>query len=423
MPSVGGTGNLFPACGNQTNPETDAVDSQGAGQAIAVTFLSILTTLNPETGAPPDLAAEQLSALAVALTETDVPTAGLLPASEKDSSADPLQSSLAVAITQCFVIPIQDAAPIASQATNSNIVSATTNRLPVPADAMSNPGEAVASQVIAAIPLSSPGNVLAVKSSAEPESIGLIVPAMPATDAMPRAAEALPTAPTVATPDLPDIEPERLTPTTFVVDSATEQGPGLTDERSLMVDTASKTADAPTESTDGPSDDSPDVAELPATALQPARSTEVPAKPSVDTTSRTLFVHQVTEHFEARLDQLRQDGRVEVHLNLHPPELGHMQMHLALEDNQLNVHMVVQDDAAKRALDQQLEPLRVHFAQIGVNLGQLDVRRDGDPQASHPESSIDFEEAVEGIRRAGRRRIPAEYAAAASGDGFVDIVA
>ena len=39
----------------------------------------------------------------------------------------------------------------------------------------------------------------------------------------------------------------------------------------------------------------------------------------------------------------------------------------------MNVRMIVQDDAAKCLLEQQQEPLRVRFQEMGVSVGQFDV--------------------------------------------------
>jgi flagellar hook-length control protein FliK len=54
-----------------------------------------------------------------------------------------------------------------------------------------------------------------------------------------------------------------------------------------------------------------------------------------------------------------------------------VQFHLTMDDGHLNVRMLVQDDNAKRVVEQQLEPLRVHLSEMGVSVGQFDVRRDG----------------------------------------------
>ncbi len=84
-------------------------------------------------------------------------------------------------------------------------------------------------------------------------------------------------------------------------------------------------------------------------------------------------------------------------MNLHPPELGHVQLHLALDDGHLSVRFVVQNDGAKSALDHQMEPLRARFAEMGLAMGQFDVRRDGGSKqetAAQPEASVQSAQAA-----------------------------
>ncbi len=88
-------------------------------------------------------------------------------------------------------------------------------------------------------------------------------------------------------------------------------------------------------------------------------------------------VEQIHETIRGRLETLHERGRVDLQLNLHPPELGKLQLNLSIEDNQVNIRMLVHDDIARQIVEQQLEPLRIKFTQMGVQLGQLDVRRDG----------------------------------------------
>jgi flagellar hook-length control protein FliK len=109
---------------------------------------------------------------------------------------------------------------------------------------------------------------------------------------------------------------------------------------------------------------------------------------------------QIRSTFHTHLERLQQYGRVEVQLNLHPPELGRMQLHISMKDNQIDVRMVVQNDAAKQVLDQQAEPLRVHFSEMGISLGQLDVRRDG--QAPFQQPPPDAESAPSSAQGVGR---------------------
>jgi flagellar hook-length control protein FliK len=132
---------------------------------------------------------------------------------------------------------------------------------------------------------------------------------------------------------------------------------------------------------------------------------------------------QIHEQFSAHLPHLREHGRVEMRMDLHPPELGRMRLHLTMQDNELHVRMLVENDGAKRVLDQQIEPLRVRFAEMGVNLGQLDVRRDGgeppQDQAHQAENSAETPLAW----RAGNRHMRNGYVRVVHPDALVDVIA
>jgi hypothetical protein len=89
-------------------------------------------------------------------------------------------------------------------------------------------------------------------------------------------------------------------------------------------------------------------------------------------------LEQIEPHVRASLGTLRQTGQAELLMDLHPPELGHVRLHLAVEDDGLvHVRIVVHTDGAQRVIDQQLDPLRARLEEMGVSVGQFDVRRDG----------------------------------------------
>jgi flagellar hook-length control protein FliK len=123
------------------------------------------------------------------------------------------------------------------------------------------------------------------------------------------------------------------------------------------------------------------------------------------------------------MDQLRQMGRVEARLDLHPPELGRMQLHLAMEDGHMNLRLVVQNDAVKRLMEAQQEPLRVRFADMGVSVGQFDVRRDGgSPNDQRPSSSEPSAQPIQ-AETAGPLRPRKAHARVANPSALVDVVA
>jgi len=132
---------------------------------------------------------------------------------------------------------------------------------------------------------------------------------------------------------------------------------------------------------------------------------------------------QIQNQVTAHMDQLRQMGRVEVQLDLHPPELGRVQLHLAMEDGRLNVRMVVQDDAAKRVMDMQAEPLRVRFSEMGVSVGHFDVRREGgSPNQNQQPASEPSAQAIQTDKN-GPVRLRKAYAQLVNSHALVDVMA
>jgi flagellar hook-length control protein FliK len=88
-------------------------------------------------------------------------------------------------------------------------------------------------------------------------------------------------------------------------------------------------------------------------------------------------VEMLTEGIRARVDGLRQTGRVELHLDLSPPDLGRVRVQMVAHDQEVNVRLLVQDESARHVLTAQVESLRHRLSEVGVLLGHVDVRRDG----------------------------------------------
>jgi flagellar hook-length control protein FliK len=121
-----------------------------------------------------------------------------------------------------------------------------------------------------------------------------------------------------------------------------------------------------------------DSVEATAEPVRDLRAAEHAPAPKIEHPRPTApFAEHVHEQVTEHLSHLRENGHAELHMNLHPPELGRVQLHLDLDSGRLNVRFLVQNDGAKLALDQQVETLRVRFAEMGLSLGQFDVRRDG----------------------------------------------
>ena len=93
------------------------------------------------------------------------------------------------------------------------------------------------------------------------------------------------------------------------------------------------------------------------------------------TNAPTAVVHlarlpaQVAEH----LSRAAQAGRTTVRLRLHPPELGHLEIRLRLNGNDLNVYIETADGAVKELIETQLEELRTALEGRGLHLERLSV--------------------------------------------------
>jgi len=131
-------------------------------------------------------------------------------------------------------------------------------------------------------------------------------------------------------------------------------------------------------------------------------------KPTEAVTLSSLS-ERLPQHIADQMATLQQTGRAEVQMNLHPPELGQIQMHLKFEDGNMHIQMTVQSDNVKRILDQQLEPLRVRMSEMGVGIGQFDVRRD----AGQGQSGVAKDEADDIVIAASNRKRTALSAASA----------
>lgn len=85
----------------------------------------------------------------------------------------------------------------------------------------------------------------------------------------------------------------------------------------------------------------------------------------------------IAEGLRSRLDELRNTGRVDLHLELNPPELGRVRVQLAAHDHQISLQMTVEGDSARHAIENQADALRHRLGELGIALGRFDVRRDG----------------------------------------------
>ena len=153
----------------------------------------------------------------------------------------------------------------------------------------------------------------------------------------------------------------------------------------------------------------------------PRPSFEAQAAPSRAESPRPAppLGEQVRVQIHDNLDQVRQTGRADLRMDLQPPELGKMRLHLTLQDDNLHVRLTVQDEGVKRLLDQQLEPLRVHFAEMGVSIGQFDVRSDGGSAYQNPDQDAGPPTKITKTAPAIRR----SYMVAESSESRIDVFA
>jgi flagellar hook-length control protein FliK len=69
----------------------------------------------------------------------------------------------------------------------------------------------------------------------------------------------------------------------------------------------------------------------------------------------------------------RADGSYRMRLELKPPELGRVELHVELRDGVLSVHMRAEQAHAAEVLHQELGRLREQLANEGVQTGELTV--------------------------------------------------
>jgi len=138
-------------------------------------------------------------------------------------------------------------------------------------------------------------------------------------------------------------------------------------------------------------------------------SHRVPIAPSAESTPRpsehaAANVQVILDGVRGRLEELRQNGQTVMHLQLSPPELGHVRMQLVAHDQQVDVRLVVQNDAARHVLATQAETLRDRLGTLGVALGRFDVRQDGGSPAQQDQPAPEHVPTpVAGSKRGGAR--------------------
>jgi flagellar hook-length control protein FliK len=80
-------------------------------------------------------------------------------------------------------------------------------------------------------------------------------------------------------------------------------------------------------------------------------------------------------------DSLRRPGRTEIHVQLDPPDLGRVRLHLTTSDERVSGRLVVEAEAVRALIESRLPELRQRLEAAGIELGRFDVARDGTGQS------------------------------------------
>jgi flagellar hook-length control protein FliK len=102
--------------------------------------------------------------------------------------------------------------------------------------------------------------------------------------------------------------------------------------------------------------------------------TAPPVPPTPDAPSEATPVQQIAE----ALNDVRRlaDGSHRLSLQLHPQDLGAVQLEIAVRDGRLHVRAVAETEAARAAIEQSLPELRNELREVGVRPGSLEVGPD-----------------------------------------------
>ena len=89
-------------------------------------------------------------------------------------------------------------------------------------------------------------------------------------------------------------------------------------------------------------------------------------------------------------------------LNLHPPELGQIQIEISLESNRLSATLETETQVVKELMEAHLGQLRQHLAQHGLHLENFQVTVGGDASP--------YKESSQGLAGNGKRHRHGEVA-------------
>lgn len=144
--------------------------------------------------------------------------------------------------------------------------------------------------------------------------------------------------------------------------------PALERATASTTEPASETATEPAPESASPIGHRPDAPKLSfgelrpaeATDSRPARSIEIPAQALLNQVNRSIRL-------------LAEGARSELHIKLHPAELGEVLVRLTIQDGLLTAQLQTSDAAVKATLDANLDALRARFEQHGLQVNALAV--------------------------------------------------
>jgi flagellar hook-length control protein FliK len=123
----------------------------------------------------------------------------------------------------------------------------------------------------------------------------------------------------------------------------------------------------------------------------------------------------IADAIAGKIDEAKSSGRVDLHLQLEPAELGKVRIQVTATDRQMSLRMVVQDDAARQAIQAQAGALRERLGNLGVSLGSLDVRQEGGSANPRQPADQSGQSPLGGLAGAGRRASASSPSSATTG--------
>ena len=94
---------------------------------------------------------------------------------------------------------------------------------------------------------------------------------------------------------------------------------------------------------------------------------------SLSSSITRVQVEALMQNIGGRISMLMQDGGNELRMKLTPPELGNMKLSFITEDSVMRGKVVVETPEAKTFFEQNINNLRESLANVGIELGSIDV--------------------------------------------------